>query len=180
MSSVDPTFDDGIERALIDAENGMRNAGQQFAECSTPMLLHIATEVAPVLVAVAKATGGNAAHVAGTRFPGDDKTMEVQGIEWKRSRSFSRTGWRVHDYEDLDGEKHVGLLQVVLDKVLVGDDGHPLTPLEKVLKVWNLGTPRLEALDELGIGRNEFCIYTPAEDQSWKVAPTAAGKGRRK
>ena len=178
--NVDPTLDTDIERDLLAAEQNMRRAGQQFAECSTPMLLHIATEVAPVLIAVAKATGANAAHVAGTRFPGDDKTMEVQGIEWKRSRSFSRTGWRVHDYEDLDGNKHVGLLQVVLDKVLVGEDGHPLTPLEKVLRVWNLGTPRLEALDELGISRNAFCTYTEAEDQSWKVTPTALGKGRKR
>lgn len=178
--SVNPSIDDNIERDLIDAESMMRRAGQQFAECSTPMLLHIATETAPVLSAVAKAVGTNAQHIAGTRFPGDDKTMEVQGIEWRRSRSFSRTGWKVHDYEDIDGNKHVGLLQVVLDKVLVGDDGHPLTPLEKVLKVWNLATPRLEALDELGISRNEFCTYTPAADQSWRVTPTALGKGRRK
>jgi len=53
------------------------------------------------------------------------------------------------------------LLRTVLDTRLVNEStGEVLdeSPLDKVLKVWNLGTPRKGILKERGIQADEFCV----------------------
>ena len=37
------------------------------------------------------------------------------------------------------------------------DDGTDASPLDKVLRVWNLGAPRVTALRDMGLDADEFC-----------------------
>lgn len=63
------------------------------------------------------------------------------------------------DRKTWDGE---ALLRAVLDSRVVDKDTGEVrdeTPLDKVLAVWNLGTPRIKELrDVRGIDPDEFCV----------------------
>jgi hypothetical protein len=76
-----------------------------------------------------------------------DKRAVVEGAGvFEKHRKKDRTQW---DKEDL--------LRAVLDTRQFDEDGTDTSPLEKVLKVWNLPAPRVTALRELGIDADEFC-----------------------
>jgi len=80
----------------------------------------------------------------------DKRKVTLEGIGLVQRLSRKRmTQW---DNEDL--------LRVVLDTRMVNEStGEVLeeTPLQKVLKVWNLGAPRKGVLKERGIQADEFC-----------------------
>ena len=178
-----PTPSDACERELIEAEACLRRAMSMYPECDTEMLLSF-PDRAKTLSALAKTVGDNAQDEVGKRFPKDEKVMEVRGVEFVRSKPPpSRTGWRVQDWTDEDGKQHVGLLQTVLDTPRADKNGEPLTPAAKLLEVWTLGAPKLTALDDYGIGRDDFCTVTWSDDKKWKVTSVAekeAHKKRRK
>lgn len=79
-----------------------------------------------------------------------DKETTVEGIGTLRRRGKKdRTKWQKDD-----------LLRAVLDSRVVNTDTGEVadeTPLDKVLSVWNLATPRTTALKERGIDPDEFC-----------------------
>lgn len=83
-------------------------------------------------------------------FPEGEKRIVVEGAGvFEKHRKADRKGW---DKEDL--------LRAVLDTRIVDPDtGEVLDPndLDKVLRVWNLGAPRITALRERGIDPEEFC-----------------------
>ena len=79
----------------------------------------------------------------------DDKRHVIEGVgTFERRVKKARTQW---DNDDL--------LRAVLDTRLCDEDGVVIeeTPIDKVLKVWNLGAPRVTALRERGIEADEFC-----------------------
>jgi hypothetical protein len=61
------------------------------------------------------------------------------------------------------------LRRAVLDSRLVNQETGELvdeTPLDKVLQVWNLGTPRVTALRARGLDPDEFCAAT---FEGWQI-----------
>ena len=165
----DPTLADEAERELLDAESCMRRAAAMFHDCPLSDLLRFADDVAPSLVAIAKAVVEQANDQAGMKM--DDDIVTVQGIEWGRSKPPpSRTGWRKEE-----------LLEAVLDSRLVDPDTGAIadeSPLERVLHVWNLGEPRSTALAKRGLNGDEFCHVTWPEQKPWRVIPVARKRGR--
>lgn len=171
LSPVTP--DETVERELYEAQAAMRRAGQAFSDCSPECLARIITDVAAKdsgLLAVARAMHGAAQHALAEKF--DDKTMEISGITWERSKPPpSRTGWNTKE-----------LLENLYDSVRRDDSGALVneTNEEKILRTWNLGAPRLSALDEYGIDRDVHCHTTWSEDRSWKCQPAVKKQLRRK
>jgi hypothetical protein len=77
-----------------------------------------------------------------------EKRVTAAGVTVERSMKVSRTQW---DKESL--------LRAVLDSRVVNEDTGELldpTPLDKVLRVWNLGAPRVTALRERGLDPDEY------------------------
>jgi hypothetical protein len=87
------------------------------------------------------------------------KQLVVPGVGvFERHKKKSRTAW---DKDDL--------LRAVKDSVLIGPDrqtGEIETHLDKVLHVWNLGTPRTTALRARGINPDDYCH---TEDAGWQI-----------
>lgn len=80
----------------------------------------------------------------------DGKRVTVDGVG-----TFEKHGKRDRKSWDRDA-----LLRSVLDTRRVDTDTGEITdetPLDKVLHVWNLGTPRLTALKDRGLDPDEFC-----------------------
>ena len=77
-----------------------------------------------------------------------DSSQPMCGKIIHRHRRASRTKWEKDD-----------LLRNVLDTKIADADGEIVdeTPLDKVLHVWNLGAPRLKALEARGIEADQFC-----------------------
>lgn len=77
-----------------------------------------------------------------------ETTIDGLGTFRRRGRK-DRTRWQKDD-----------LLRAVLDSRVVNIDTGEVadeTPLDKVLAVWNLATPRTTALKDRGIDPDEFC-----------------------
>lgn len=86
------------------------------------------------------------------------KTLVVEGVGvFESHKKKSRTAW--------DKE---ALLSAVLDSRLVDGDGvvKDETPLDRVLAVWNLGSPRTTALRARHIDADQFCS---TEDAGWSI-----------
>lgn len=80
---------------------------------------------------------------------GKGATVVSDGRIFKRTGTPTRKGW-----------KNDELLRVVLDSRLFEPGTGALvdeTPVEKILAVWNLGSPRTTALKARGIDADDFC-----------------------
>ena len=88
-----------------------------------------------------------------------EKRHTIEGVAtFEKRAKKARTAW---DTEDL--------LRAVLDTRLVDTETGELieeTPLDKVLKVWNLGSPRVTVLRDRGLQADEFC---KAEDAGFSI-----------
>jgi hypothetical protein len=77
-------------------------------------------------------------------------TIVSEGKTFRRTGTPSRKGWRNDE-----------LLVAVLDSRLFKPGTGELvdeSPVEKILAVWNLGSPRTTALTARGIDADEFCV----------------------
>ncbi len=96
-------------------------------------------------------------QVLAKNMPARDVVVEGAGT-FRRSKKKDRTQWSKED-----------LLRSVLDTRMFdpnsGEEIYP-TPLDKVLHVWNLGTPRLTALRDRGLDPDEFAHV---EDAGWAI-----------
>lgn len=87
-------------------------------------------------------------HAFAESLADNETTIDGIGTLRRRGRK-DRTKWQKDD-----------LLRAVLDSRVVNTDTGEVadeTPLDKVLAVWNLATPRTTALKERGIDPDEFC-----------------------
>lgn len=103
-------------------------------------LVDVQKELAAVMSLLTHAFAESLAH----------KETTVDGIGTLRRRGRTdRIRWQKDD-----------LLRAVLDSRIVDKDTGEVadeTPLDKVLAVWNLATPRTTALKERGIDPDDFC-----------------------
>jgi hypothetical protein len=86
--------------------------------------------------------------------------VEIGGTMMQVRRQRSRTRWDTDD-----------LRRAVLDTKLVDPTSGEVadeSPLDKVLAVWNLGSPRVTALRQRGIDPDEFCT---TEDGPLRLVP---------
>jgi hypothetical protein len=87
----------------------------------------------------------------------DTKTHTVEGVgTFEKKKKTDRRKW---DTENL-------LREVVDHRVVDEDTGEVLSPLDKVLRLWNLGTPRLTPLREWGFEPDDWC---EAEDAGYSL-----------
>lgn len=89
----------------------------------------------------------------------EDKRIVVDGVAtFERRAKKARTKW---DTEDL--------VRAVLDTRIVNTETGEIadeTPLDKVLRVWNLGAPRVTVLRDRGLDPDEFCH---SEDAGYSI-----------
>lgn len=155
-------------RLITEAEQNLRALKPLFPDCSLAALIGMLDELHAVKQ-VADAAHGLCANAAGEQFPEGEKSVVIAGIQYDRGRPPSRTGW------DKDG-----LWERAKDSVRKDDQGALVaeSEFEKYRRVFPPGTPRLTALDEYGIGRNEFCTVTWPD--LWKITKAADKKRGRK
>lgn len=79
---------------------------------------------------------------------GREKRVTVLGVgTFEKHRKTARKRWDTDD-----------LVRVVLDTRTVDPEtGETESPVDRLLRVWNLGAPRVTALRELGIEPDDYC-----------------------
>jgi hypothetical protein len=155
---------------IREVEANLRALKPLFPDCSLAALLGM-LDLLHAVKQVADGIAGLCANAAGELFPDDEKSVVVAGIQYDRARPPTRTGWRKDE-----------LRERVKDAVRTDEGGALVaeTEFEKVLRLFPLGTPRLGALDEYGIDRDEFCTVTWPEQLLWKITKNADKQRRRK